>query len=175
MKKLYLIRHAKASWDNPDHADHERPLTPLGETDAHNMAEQLKTAKVIPDLILTSAATRAMRTTEIFAEVLGVPAKKIITDDHIYSGGVEELVSTLKKLDKKLETVFIVGHNPSLTLLSHFFCEGLRMTITTCGILSIGFDMQDWNHVVESDSKFLEYLHPHHEFPDAHEPEFQEE
>lgn len=175
MKKLYLIRHAKASWDNPEHADHERPLTPLGETDAHSMAEQLKAAKVVPDLMITSGAKRAKHTSEIFAEVLSIPAKKIITDDHIYTGGVEELVNMLKKLDKKLDTVFIVGHNPSLTLLAHFLCEGLRMTITTCGILSIGFDMQNWNDVVQSDSKFLEYLHPHHEFPDAHEPELQEE
>jgi phosphohistidine phosphatase len=175
MKKLYLIRHAKASWDNPDQPDYDRPLTELGEKDCHAMAMQLKEQKTVPDKMISSSAARAMKTAEIFAEVLNFPEKKIVSDIHIYTGGVEELVSMIKAFDAKLNTVFIFGHNPSLTLLAHFLCEGLRMTITTCGVLSIGFDMKNWEDIVETEGKLLAYDHPHHEFPDAHEPQAQEE
>ena len=39
MKRLHILRHAKSSWDEPDLADHERPLAPRGEKAALRIAE----------------------------------------------------------------------------------------------------------------------------------------
>lgn len=168
MKHLYLIRHAKASWDNPDQTDFDRPLAKQGETDAHDMAIQLQEEKIKPDLIITSNAVRALHTAEIFAEELGFSPKKIKVDPHIYSGGVDELVQIIKGIDSKFKSVFFFGHNPSLTLLAHLLCEGLRINISTCGILAMSFKMTDWEKVVESDGKFISYFQPHHEHPEYH-------
>jgi len=172
MKKLYLIRHAKASWENTEQADFDRPLTAVGETDAHSIAQQLKEQKVKPDLIISSTAPRALKTAEIFAEELGYSAKKITTDEHIYTGGVEELVKLIKTLPTKNKTVFLVGHNPTLTLVAHYLSEGLRLNIATCGVLAIGFNMTEWQDIVETEGKFLSYVHPHHdlhEHKDSHD------
>ena len=171
MKTLYLIRHAKASWDHPEQPDIERTLTELGETDAHNIAQRLKKEGCKPDLIIASTAARALKTAEIFAEELGYPLDKITTDSHIYTGGVEEIVQLIKTFNSKTNTILLIGHNPTLTLLSHFLCEGLHMTITTCGVLGMGFEMKDWKEVVETEGQFLAYTHPHHDFPDAHVPD----
>lgn len=167
MKKLYLVRHAKASWENPDQSDHDRPLTTQGEADAHDIANQLKEQKVKIDAMFSSTAERALSTAQIFAEEFAFPVDKITKDSHIYTGGVEELVELIKKMDAKWNTVFLVGHDPTLTLLSHYLSEGLRISITTCGVVGIGFAMKKWDEVVETEGKFLLYLHPHHEH---HEP-----
>lgn len=174
MKKLYLIRHAKASWDHPEQNDFDRTLTEQGEIDAHEMAKQLQESKIKPDLILSSSADRALKTAQIFAEELRYPIKNIATDAHIYTGGVEELVKVIKELKAKYDTVFLVGHNPSLTLLSHYLCEGLRLNLATCGVLSISYDMTKWDELVETDGQFLAYLHPHHELGEHRESHEQE-
>lgn len=170
MKKLYLIRHAKASWDNPDQTDFERPLTPQGVLDTHTMAKELKTQKIIPDLIISSNANRALHTAQILAKDLEYPADEILIDSHIYEAGVEDLVAIVKAINAKFKTIFFVGHNPSLTLLAHYLCEGTRVTIATCGILGIGFDMKKWEEAVETEGKFLTYFHPHHEHHEHYEP-----
>ncbi len=171
MKKLYLIRHAKASWDNPEQSDFERPLTPQGEIDANAMAVQLKAQNLKPDLIISSNAVRALSTAKILAEELKFPVAHIVSDPHIYSGGVEELVTLVKAISTKLNTVFIVGHNPSLTLLAHYLCEGTKVTITTCGVLGIEFAMKKWEEAVETEGKFITYFHPHHhEHHEHYEP-----
>ncbi len=170
MKKIYLIRHAKASWDHPEQTDFERPLTSQGEIDAHAMATQLKEQQLSADLIISSEAVRALETAKILAEGLHYPVDKIKLDPTIYSGGVEDLVSLIKAIDAKVNTIFFVGHNPSLTLLAHFLCEGTRVSITTCGVFGMEFEMKKWEDIVEAEGEFLTYFHPHHEHHEHYEP-----
>jgi phosphohistidine phosphatase len=42
MKKLYLIRHSKSSWDNPNLSDYDRPLNDRGKKDRYKVADYLK-------------------------------------------------------------------------------------------------------------------------------------
>lgn len=167
MKKLYIIRHAKASWDHPEQPDFERTLTEQGLIDAHTIAQQLKQQKIKPDYILSSSAERAIKTAEAFAHELGFPAKNIVTNEHIYTAGVEELVKIIKSFNTKFNSVFLIGHNPTLTSVAHFLSEGLKINLTTCGVLGISFKTSKWEEVVETEGKFIDYWHPHH---DLHEP-----
>ena len=45
MKSLYLVRHAKSSWKNPDLDDFERPLNKRGRKNAPFMGQVLKKLK----------------------------------------------------------------------------------------------------------------------------------
>ena len=62
MKNLYLIRHAKSDWSDLSKSDFERGLNKRGEKAIFTMADALKEKGVIPDLILSSSATRAKLT-----------------------------------------------------------------------------------------------------------------
>ena len=163
MKNLYLIRHAKASWEDPHLQDADRPLTELGQQDAHNMGKELKNLKIIPDSIISSPAKRSINTAEIIAEELGFNITKIITNPIIYSGGVEELVELIKAVDSKINTLLFFGHNPTLTWLTHYLSDEAKMNIPTCGIVGIKFDMRSWSHLSDSESKLLTFMHPEHE------------
>lgn len=163
MKKLYLIRHAKASWEHPEQEDIARPLTPQGEEDAKDMAHLLKKHKVGVDLMLSSTAVRAIATAKIMAQELDYKFDKIITNERIYNGGVEELVEIIKEIPSKEKTVLLFGHNPSLTWLAHYLCETFRMNLATCGVLGISFDVKSWSDLSSVEGTFIDYYHPHHE------------
>lgn len=163
MKKLYLIRHAKASWEHPEQEDIERSLTPQGEEDAKAMALLLKKHKVNVDLIVSSTAVRAISTAQIMAQELDYNFDKIITNERIYNGGVEELVELIKELPAKAKTVLLFGHNPSLTWLAHYLCETFRMNLVTCGVLGIEFDVKSWDELSSVEGMLIDYYHPHHE------------
>jgi bisphosphoglycerate-dependent phosphoglycerate mutase len=59
MKTLFLIRHAKSSWDDPALPDKDRPLGDRGRRDARKMGKRLAKRDVKPDLILS--VRRGMR------------------------------------------------------------------------------------------------------------------
>ena len=80
MKTLYVIRHAKSSWDDPTLSDFDRPLNNRGKKDAPTMGKRLAQRQVVPDLLLSSPAERALTTCKIIAEEIHYPAGKIKTD-----------------------------------------------------------------------------------------------
>ncbi len=163
MKYLYLIRHAKASWEDANLQDFDRPLTPVGEEDAKTMALALKKQKAKPDLIIASPALRSIKTAEIMAEEFSYPLKKIKTEMLIYNGGVEDMVELIKHIDSKINTAFYFGHNPSLTWLTHYLCDSAKMNIPTCGVVGISFNMKTWPHISDAETKLITFLHPDHE------------
>jgi len=61
-KRLFVLRHAKSSWDDPGLADHDRPLAPRGRRATQAIAAHLDAAGIAPDLVLCSSARRARET-----------------------------------------------------------------------------------------------------------------
>jgi phosphohistidine phosphatase len=78
MKTLFLIRHAKSSWDDTALPDKDRPLGDRGRRDAPKMGKRLAKRDVKPDLILSSPARRALTTAEIIAKKLDYKLKDIV-------------------------------------------------------------------------------------------------
>ena len=87
MKTLFLIRHAKSSWDDTALPDKDRPLGDRGRRDAPKMGKRLVKRDVKPDLILSSPARRALTTAEIIAKKLDYKLKDIVVDDRLQRGG----------------------------------------------------------------------------------------
>ena len=83
MKTLFLIRHAKSSWDDTALPDKDRPLGDRGRRDAPKMGKRLAKRDVKPDLILSSPARRALTTAEIVAKKLDYKLKDIVVDGYM--------------------------------------------------------------------------------------------
>src|SRR5438034_8146614 len=92
MKTLFLIRHAKSSRDDPALADKDRPLNDRGKRDAPKMGKRLAKRNVAPDLILSSPATRALKTAQIIAKKLDYKRKNILVNDRLYAVEASELL-----------------------------------------------------------------------------------
>ena len=58
-RTVYLLRHAKSSWDDPQLADIERPLAPRGRKAAKKIARYLRDHDVRPELVGADVDQRA--------------------------------------------------------------------------------------------------------------------
>jgi phosphohistidine phosphatase len=102
--RLYLLRHAKSSWDEPGLADHDRPLAPRGRRAAKAMGRYLREQGIEPDLVLCSSATRARQT----LKRLGLADARIEPD--LYAADA----ATLRRFIPETASVMLIGHNPGL-------------------------------------------------------------
>ena len=144
MKKLFLIRHAKSSWDHPDVPDFERPLNKRGKRDAPFMGNLLFKQKIKPDAIITSPAVRALTTAEIFAKELGYPKKKIIRDENMYECGLGDLEDIVQSISDDFSTVLLFGHNPAITSYSNHLGNRYIDGLPTCAIVGIELNVDKW-------------------------------
>jgi len=108
MKTLYLIRHAKSSWDNHDISDFERDLNHRGKLDAPLMAKIIRQKKIKPDLIISSPAVRAINTANIFAGILDYPVEKIEANEKLYDAGLKELTDVVRNINDDKKSGFIL-------------------------------------------------------------------
>ncbi len=164
MKRLFLIRHAKSSWGEPDVADIDRPLNSRGKRDAPVMGERLrKEHRAQPDLILSSPAKRALRTAKIIAKEIDYAEEKIEIRDSLYASGVQAMLNVIKYLDDSLDEVMLFGHNPDLTAMAHFLSNRQVDNIPTCGIFCVDFDIQSWQDLKTGKGifKFFDYPKKH--------------
>lgn len=160
MKQLYLIRHAKSCWKDLSLKDYDRPLNKRGKRDAPFMAKQLNKKRVTFDLILSSSALRAKKTAKAIAKGVNYPSKKIIWRSRIYTATESKLLLMLRKIDKKINVVALVGHNPQLTDFSNMLCNHHIYNIPTTGIAHIGFDVKNWADLQEKSGKLLAFHYP---------------
>src|SRR4029434_4144362 len=146
MKTLFLIRHAKSSWDDSALPDKDRPLDDRGNRDAPRMGKRLAERDVKPDLILSSPAMRALTTAEIIAKKLDYKRKNIVVDDRLYAGEADDLLNVIHKLDEKLERVMLFGHNPELTELAHRLSSEIAR-MPTCAVAEFTFGAESLSNI----------------------------
>ena len=119
MKRLLLLRHAKAVPAAAPLADIARPLAERGERDALRIGDRLREQRLHPALILTSPAARAVQTAQIVASALGAAHERIAVDRRLYLAEPPAIIEAIAAQDAALETLLVVGHNPGLTDLVH--------------------------------------------------------
>jgi phosphohistidine phosphatase len=148
MKNLYLIRHAKSSWDDPEQADIERPLNKRGIKDAPNMARRVKEKRVTPDVMITSPATRAYETCIAFAKILDFDKDKIKTEKRLYHADEDQILKVIQDLKDRdrddEEVVLLFGHNPGLTEFANVLLDENIDNIPTCGVVKAQLNISRW-------------------------------
>jgi phosphohistidine phosphatase len=143
-KELFVVRHAKSSWDDPTISDHDRPLNERGLRNAPDMGSRLSDREVSPDALISSTALRARTTARIIADSLGWPEERVVLDRALYHASATELQEYIGGLDDSHFSVMLFGHNPGMTsLVSHLF--GLPIdNLPTCGVVHLQFSTESW-------------------------------
>jgi phosphohistidine phosphatase len=140
MKRLLLIRHAKAEHENK-YSDFERPLTEKGMEDATIMAQRLVAGDIKPALIIASPALRTHTTANIFSEHL--LSHEIETDKRIYDASENALLHIINHLPEDRDFVAIVGHNPGISQILYYLTGKIK-DVPTCAVALIEFDEEEW-------------------------------
>jgi phosphohistidine phosphatase len=140
LKTLYIIRHAKSSWNNPVLDDLERPLNDRGREDAPRMGARLRERNIAADTLITSPATRALSTCEIIADEIGFARDKIRTDERLYHATENVILKIVREQPDTVQQVVLFGHNPGLTDFANRISTNLRLdNLPTCGIVALRF------------------------------------
>ena len=143
MKTLYLVRHAKASWEDNVH-DWERQLTEAGVERAHIVAKALKVRKVKPEKIISSYAFRALNTAVLFALDLKYTITSIELSQQVYEKRAIDMLDMLRKQDDRHSSIMLVGHDPSMTELYNLLTKKLLLKFTTASTACIEFSTDKW-------------------------------
>jgi phosphohistidine phosphatase len=150
MKTVYLIRHAKSSWEDDRLSDFDRPLNERGKIDAPRMGKRLKEKNITPDLFLASPAKRTLSTAKRIADVLGYPKENIKTDQALYHADEDEILNVIRSANDKNDCIFIFGHNPGLTDFVNAMNNDRKRfidNVPTCGIVAFSFDVKNWKQI----------------------------
>jgi phosphohistidine phosphatase len=148
MRRLTLVRHAKADTPLPGQQDWDRVLDRRGQQDAPEMARRLRARKLKPDLILSSPAVRALSTASIMARELKVHADRIAQDERLYLADPKRIVEVVRELGGTARHVMVFAHNPGITDCANRLSAGEHIdTLPTCGVFTACFTVNDWSQL----------------------------
>jgi phosphohistidine phosphatase len=108
-KRLFLLRHAKSSWDDLSLADDDRPLAPRGRTAAKRVRAHLRHEQIRVALVLCSSARRARETLDLVA-----PPGEIRIERALYRASSNELLERVRRVSDEVDAVMLIGHEPAI-------------------------------------------------------------
>jgi phosphohistidine phosphatase len=143
MFRLLLLRHAKADRDGSG-GDHARRLTDRGRRDAARIGRFVTAAELVPDLVLTSTAARARETAELAKEA-GEWKAALRETRALYDTTIKRALEQVRALDAGLDTVILVGHEPTWSALASILIGGGRVRLPTAGLVAIELEVEAWS------------------------------
>jgi phosphohistidine phosphatase len=171
MKRLYILRHAKAAQAEPGQDDHARALTVRGIADAEAMARYLRKNGAKPERVLISTAARTVQTADLVLRQLE-PAPRADYRDGLYLVDAAKIVVMLKALSAKLDGVMVVGHNPGLEELTALLAREpvrrkererrgeLEEKFPTAALAVLDFDIARWRDLKPGTGKLADFVRP---------------
>lgn len=165
MRTLYVLRHAKSSWDDPSLDDHERPLAPRGLRATPVVAAHMHDVGVAPDVVLCSSAVRTRQTLELLGDAVP-PDATVLVEDGLYGATADELIERLQRLPADVGRPLLIGHNPGLErLVLRLAASGDRLVeltrkFPTAALATLLLDIDDWGELAPGRGRLTGFVRP---------------
>ena len=165
MKRLMLLRHAKARRNSEDGTDAGRSLNKRGLRNAEAMGQHMQVQGFVPELVISSDAARTRETTELVSGGL-TPQPQIMHTEALYLASPRTILQIARQTDDAIETTMLVGHNPGMADLSWSLVaeqaepdELSRLrAFPTCALAVIDLDIDHWRDA--DNGKLIHYVIP---------------
>ncbi|MBJ26991.1 MAG: hypothetical protein CL567_04960 [Alphaproteobacteria bacterium] len=150
-KTLYLLRHGEA---NPlDHkGDLERSLTNVGKDQLNLLTKSLLKQCLSWDLVICSHAQRARQSLLILEHLS--PKAETIFEKKLYNVSFENVLDIVKKVNNKINSILIVGHNPCLRNLTLTLAidgsqnyKNISKRLPPGGFVSLKVQVSSWSDI----------------------------
>jgi len=146
-RRLFIIRHGKSSWDHMNLDDIDRPLAERGTRNAAEMAKRLQDKALVPELILSSPASRALNTALIMLRTWGLDPGNLQIHDKLYDASVKEIEQVVSTAPSGITHLAVYGHNPSFTLYGNQFLEDPLDNLPTAGVVIVTLESEGWKGI----------------------------
>ena len=163
MRILYLLRHAKSSWNDPTLGDFDRPLKKRGREAADRVGKRIAAEKLSNLLVICSPAVRTRETAEIVLKSANLLVEPRF-DERIYEASLRELAQIVTEIPDDNEVAVMIGHNPGFEELLSFL-TGEHRRMPTCALAKIRFGDVSWKDVRASEGSLEWFIAPK-ELPD---------
>jgi phosphohistidine phosphatase len=117
------------------------------------MGELIRKEGLVPDLILTSSAKRAVGTAKLAAEASGFDGEIRVSRD-LYAAGPESFIEALEALPDDFHTVLTVGHNPGMEELLEALTEESQ-GMPTAALAQVELDIDHWDDLGEATGRLV--------------------
>jgi phosphohistidine phosphatase len=152
VRRLTVMRHADARWNDPRTGDFARPLNRRGIAGAESMARRLLELELIPDRLLVSTARRAEQTADIVARELSLSVRNVLREETLYLANAADLLKIVQATGPRIAHLMMIAHNPGASDLIHMLVpRGGISTLTTAAVCSIVFEAEHW-HTIRPDA-----------------------
>jgi phosphohistidine phosphatase len=159
MKTLYLLRHAKSSWESPSVTDFDRPLNERGYADAHLTGNYLHAKKIEIDLVISSPAIRAMSTAIIISRHLEYAVDNILIRQELYDSSVKDYLKCIAGIESG-DSILLTGHNNTISEIAQKLSIQRVNELKTCAVICIRFAFNSWAEILSSKGDLLFEIHP---------------
>jgi phosphohistidine phosphatase len=158
MKFLILARHGTAQDRLKIRDDFERALTGKGKEECEFAGQRLKEMQVMPDLVMSSPATRALSSAIVISSKINYPQNKIISVSPLYEGKLRDIVSLLRSINNSITSVMLVGHNPLFDQLYAYLCERPSISIKKGGVAALILNISNWTELNKNTGRYYFYI-----------------
>lgn len=166
MKRLYILRHAKALPLEMWQTDAQRELDDRGHADAEQLGKWLAEQAEPIGHIYCSDAARTRETYMGLAKHLTISTS---FDEHLYLASTGELLHFLQELPDAQNSVMLIGHNPGLHHLATSLMDAkdlsnipdLAVNLPTCGLVCLELPTQRWADIQPDSGKLAFYWTRH--------------
>lgn len=158
MKRLYVLRHAKSSWDDASLSDFERPLNKRGLKTAPFIGQTMFEKDYVPDIVVSSPAARAAATAKLAAKAASY-RRSLSFDERIYEASPQTLMEVISELARKAASAMVVGHNPGMEGLI-WVLTGESVSMPTAALAVIDLNIDEWSAIRPDKGKLVDVLRP---------------
>lgn len=165
-RQLFVLRHAKSSWEDPGLDDCDRPLAPRGRKAVAVLADHIREHGIRPAQVLCSSARRTRETLDGIA-----PGGEVLIEPDLYSASVSDVLERLKTVPEDADSVMVIGHNPAMQMLvlrlagaNHVThddpnLETVRRKFSTGALATLSFDC-GWHDLGPGQAKLTALVRP---------------
>ncbi len=113
------------------------------------------------DHIITSPATRARCTAELFAEACGFPLENIVEESDLYFTSTRSIEDLIVSQEAQIQSLMLVFHNPDITYFTNSIDAANRIVnVPTCGLIKLICDIESWRDWSVSNTRFDYFDYP---------------
>ncbi len=113
------------------------------------------------DLVLSSPATRAIVTADLFIEAAELSSKLIGAEDGLYFSSRCSIGDIIRAQNEPVESLMLVFHNPAITQFANSISPADRVSnIPTCGLLKLVSDIDRWRNWSVKNTQFQYFDYP---------------